>query len=917
MHRYLLLAGQISFVGLLFLIAPLKAENPQAGSSAREPAVTQETLELQIQRLASSEFSVRREAFMELWRAGTSALPLVSQAKSTTERQVAEVAKVLEILIELEISPGERDESARLLDLLSDPTPLSIVQLCEMRHWRVCEHLIKEDSVLAQKFQEPYGRYLLGRLVDSALRQGDPSLAWPLVRDLSPAPVATWIGHKTGLPSEPLISDDYSRALQLFYEANIEAALDVRVPAAVHLPMITRSASWSNLLDERVQQAICGRQPSPVQLAVKAVLHEVAGDLPRSTEIWDELLQPPRNQDESQDLTDDPQADVAFQMLNQLNASGLGGQAQVYQLIAALLFGGRSEPIELYLMEEDRSAAFGFFLAGNNYEKAFESLGIEPDLSNLESWLDNRRGLISLEFARRPPENRYFDETARLCSTLSGLGFADEAKMVLDELVALARLSRGNQPELWSRSLIAWLARSEARVMVLQAIRSEFGRMNNECQTAVLQGVFGSPAMALWKTAPGEDFDQKWENLERLWLWDRSHFDQASRPMVAGWLRQASKQLASERMTAEDLSSLADIAVGFGDSDLALELLTLDVSADDSKATNLQWVDAAEIYIQRGMPENGLKLLRDLRQADAAASGATLNLHKAYVTEIEALLMHGRYDQAKQLDVARWLRPLATTRFYQGAYYLQSARQFVDENQFERAAEYAEPAFLLAASGSMDVYWAASDYGDILKELGNHVRNAEVQRAAWVEALQPYASSMQYLLSNGYFSSLRFAAQKEKLSSAVACIEVGDIPGAEHNIRVGGQLQPQDIEMVVQCYPRLMAAGEQGIADQLFDSYEERMQAQIARWPKDATALNNLAWMYAQCDRELEQAMTLVRRAVELAPHSAVFLDTLAEVEFRSGMIEQALETARACVRLDPRESHYRQNLIRFRAAIE
>ena len=128
-------------------------------------------------------------------------------------------------------------------------------------------------------------------------------------------------------------------------------------------------------------------------------------------------------------------------------------------------------------------------------------------------------------------------------------------------------------------------------------------------------------------------------------------------------------------------------------------------------------------------------------------------------------------------------------------------------------------------------------------------------------------------------------------------------------------MQPHDIETVVQCYPRLIEAGQTALAEEVFTTYDLAMQKHIARWPNDSTALNNLAWMYAKCDRKLDAALRLARHASDSAPHSAVYLDTLAEVEFRLGHTSRALELTKQCICLDPRESHYRENLVRFRKA--
>jgi tetratricopeptide (TPR) repeat protein len=325
---------------------------------------------------------------------------------------------------------------------------------------------------------------------------------------------------------------------------------------------------------------------------------------------------------------------------------------------------------------------------------------------------------------------------------------------------------------------------------------------------------------------------------------------------------------------------------------------------------NIHWTEAARIFIERGKPESALPLLSAVRRTG-------INPQHAYAQEVQALVLSGQFDRAQTLEQAQWLRPLATSVRSQGYGYFQAAREFVELQQFDRAAEAAEVAYHLAELGSIDLYWSASVYGDILEELDQPLRRADVLRSAWVEALQPFASSMQTMLGDGYvtgyFSSLRYSAQKEKLARAIASIHQQQWQTFEETVQVARRLQPQDIEIVCQCYPLLQQHGQSELAEQLFAQYEQEMLRQIERWPNDATALNNLAWMYSQCDKKLEEANQLSQQAVRLAPSSAVFLDTLAEVQFRAGDITSAQNTMRECIRLDPRERHYRENLIRFR----
>ncbi len=944
------------------LAAKLRAENPlaQVGQIAAENAAVEAAEKLTdpsevelgglVKQLASSEFAQRRQAFLKLWGAGKLALPLIVTAKSSDERRVVEAAMVLEILIDLDIAPERLQESARLLDALGNPTPQTILELCTLKYWTVAQRVLAGNPQLVRQLQDSYGRYLLCRVVDAAVEQEQVALAWPIIRQVVSPAQAVFMAHKTGFELER--SDPYSTAQRLYFEGDVDAALKVKVPLVVQVPMLTRTGRWERMTDESVVAILAGRESSPSQLAAQAVLNEVAGKYSRATELWNEILRDPNPRDTTQpnrqsdplpvdevpvdevpvdeapvdkapvdeapvdeapvDLTEvDRQTQLAVNLLETIDQGGFGGQAHKNQLIAALLFSGRVKPVEEYLKQYEPDAAFGFFLAGNQQSQALEAIGVNADLSNLDEWFLQRKLLITEQLGQRAIEDSHFDQCARLTAILADLGYRQQAQKMLSELVELTRQSRTKQTELWSRSLLPWLARSETRQMALQAAMDEFPRMSNELQAAVMKGLFPAlddAALAVWKTAPAEDEAGKWSDLQRLYLLDRSAWGRDYSNVVKTWLRRALKLLSNDPLTSEQLTKIADVANGYGEMDLAVEILMTDLSPGygRSSSANLHWSEAARIMIERGKPEAALPLLSAVRRTG-------VNPQHVYVEEVHAVMLSGQFELGRTLAQSRWLRPLATSARYQGYNYFFAAREFVQAEQYARGEDYAEAAFMLSDLASIDGFWAASVYGDVLEQLGKHERRADVLRGAWVEALQPFSSSMQTMIGEGYYSGLRFSAQKEKLARAIACIEQQDWQGFQHTVKVARQLQSQDIEVVCQCYRRLRDAGKTELAEQLLADYEREMELQLQRWPQDSTALNNLAWMYSQCDVKLERASELSHQAIELAPSSAIFLDTLAEIEFRAGDIASAVETMRECVRLDPRESHYRENLVRFR----
>ncbi len=86
---------------------------------------------------------------------------------------------------------------------------------------------------------------------------------------------------------------------------------------------------------------------------------------------------------------------------------------------------------------------------------------------------------------------------------------------------------------------------------------------------------------------------------------------------------------------------------------------------------------------------------------------------------------------------------------------------------------------------------------------------------------------------------------------------------------------------------------------------------------ENATAdeLNSIGWICATHDMHLQEALQAAERAVALKPDEAYIVDTLAEVYFRLGEIEQAITTGEKAARLDPESSYYQEQLARFRAS--
>jgi len=91
--------------------------------------------------------------------------------------------------------------------------------------------------------------------------------------------------------------------------------------------------------------------------------------------------------------------------------------------------------------------------------------------------------------------------------------------------------------------------------------------------------------------------------------------------------------------------------------------------------------------------------------------------------------------------------------------------------------------------------------------------------------------------------------------------------------------------------------------------------------PNDPETLNNLAWLYATCEdeflRDPNQALRLAERAAAIDSRAHI-LDTLAESYYINGLLEEAIRTARAALKLSrENRSYYKGQLEKFREAGE
>lgn len=909
--------------GAAIQIAPSPTE-------AMDKTASVAAVESLIEQFSSPSFAARRQAVSELWQLGSVAEEPIKQAQLSDDKQVAELARQVGILIKVSGQVPDITTAREVAKLFLDASDENLLELASRGYWHLAHAFLDEHhgyAVRAQEsfFQQANSRQLIQKLVQLAIAQGDVKLAWPVVSHLMPDELAAWTAAKLQLPLPRPASDDHQQAVRLFLSGQVQEALQQKISPQLKSRLAVRGFQWSELSESAVQQAILGQETSIANQAAHATLTELIGAPAEASQLWQNALGLSPT-DEPTSINPEQELVAATEALHAASDSARQ-ESSKNQLLLSLMLSGRVAAIERYFQESSPQAAFEFFMVRSEYGQAFQQLGLEPKLTNFDSWLADQRKRAQTAMADyNASSTQDLRELApaitlgHVGSSLVGLGYRNLSMQILEFLVRLGQQDAQRPNPIWEKCILRWIGRDEWRACCLEIVdrhldllpdkqkASIFSKLYSELDDNAYRLFLHAPAML---QAGSIDIALALEQLDHLERCDRDYFGQSARQIVESWLYRAQRELLVQRqMESEQRDSsltLAKLARDWGMSELALHLL--DTSGDRSADRNQRIYQAAEICIDQRQAQLALEFLD---QADPSL----LDQHWQAALRIKALLLLGQLEAARQVQRAQWMQLGGVSWNGDRSAGYRATDDLMTRSLWESALPYCERNFAL--DRFMNYYfgfWEARQYSRVLQELNDFHRSADVMRSVFVELLKPNSQTLKVFIDNDELGLLRFMAVRERLSRGIALINLNDYPAARHELEIAAQLHPLDIEVVVACYPKLIKAEQNEWAEQLFSRYQTAMKSHLETWPDDAMTANNLAWMYCQCDLHLDQALSLAQQAVRLAPSSAVYLDTLAETQFRLGQINQAIQSMRGCVRLSPREPHYRDNLARYSAA--
>jgi tetratricopeptide (TPR) repeat protein len=127
----------------------------------------------------------------------------------------------------------------------------------------------------------------------------------------------------------------------------------------------------------------------------------------------------------------------------------------------------------------------------------------------------------------------------------------------------------------------------------------------------------------------------------------------------------------------------------------------------------------------------------------------------------------------------------------------------------------------------------------------------------------------------------------------------GDLNNATSSFKKAQELAPNNVVPHLQLALLYDTTGKKTDARPV---YEQILRIQ----PDNAVALNNLAFMLADNDTDLDQALTMAQRAKQQRPNDANVSDTLGWIYIKKNLPDSAISIFRELVKSEPERAMYR-----------
>jgi tetratricopeptide (TPR) repeat protein len=910
------------FVGLVYHAAAIgPSHKPRPADIARA-----------IRELGDDSFAVRERASRFLWSAGRAAERALAAAKSSSDPEVVSRSEAILDQFKWGLYPDTPADVQKLVHdyqmLLSDETSPFGRNVSDRRNIRAIERLSEKGPPgyralykIALADRDKAAREAIYRELIWAVHRECQRWVEACVADATPGaggPRPSLEGMAAALDWGPETPEDCKPSSFAFQLIRTKALLAM-IAGDLNRQMEQSQSERSTALPKQraFEEAILARAADNSALAVS--LAERSGDpaliksMLAEKRDWQSLWQKSQAAEHAGDLTYTPLSNVQMsdERAHEQRIIALGeraalarrvGEIRLFENLIAQLrqFDTKDPPKENEITYRVNA------LLGN--EKIEDAIHVLSQAGNLDAAIDLRLSQLryreALELAAPSDSAKSLGWKADLtrARVWSAAGESDKATPLFQKALAeIQRLeSHSSEQGEW---IDAVLQNGRRDLFLAQAAHWRLDELNDDSFRPFLRRLFPDnedEATVWWRVLVVDGTDggvvKTLKRIEDL-LEGRATAAEIQR-YIAGpgkaTARAAVQELELDRAVANAYHAI-------GRDDLVAGMIrSIDKSKcerdqliwlGDVAAARQEWTIAAGDYdvAWRNWPRKGV----DHASEERAMAALALYL------EGQALTRAGHQERGNRLmELAHWL-PLAD----------ENARSmFIDrlEERHEDEAAYREKELVskIGEPGSSNTWQAhlgmVRDY--VAKK---NYRAAADLREMLLMGRMHWTSPQIFTPFLAYSSSWHHALAHVHLQAGLVKECIQEVERAE-------AVAPADVDLAITLCPELTRSGQAAEADRLYRRIFERHKKVSMEYPRSADLHNNLAWLAARCRRDLNEALSHARRAVELSPEHPEYIDTLAEAQFQTGNRSEAIENARRCVRLDPRREYYKKQLARM-----
>ncbi len=856
-----------------------------------------------IKGLDDSSYRTRRESFLKLCDRTIPIDAWIDRESKSGDKHRAAVAIWLKRLRRSNGTLAERAEILRDYETLKNPDDRNLDRYAVLERYVATgqwEGLIELIALL----DPPYRAELLGEesklqtIIDKAWKSENEWVV-PRLLDLVLKPTervqVNRLWRSLGMPDEWRVSQNSNlpsvKVVELEADSKIDEAVALAEKSALRNliePMLIRANRWDRWLKMDPKRTPITRLSSFEHQ--KAAMLMLLGQLDETENLLDKII--------------DGSERAEFSNGTAILALGLG----------------RSEVFEKFLEQQTDSSSFNLMRMLGEVHGAFKQIGLDDlTVDSVKAWLDNKSNLKKwLSEESDPQQKAKAPPLADFADLFFQLGLNEQGELVDSTLVEWVRKREADEGiAAWMPLFGQWLLTNE-RVKVIYHWKSYLTRNAGRrlkvpsARSTPFESIYSDfPQSAAWifdylvaltnkpSLDGGTDLEQHRkaieiaiDQMEDLHLGRLPKAWDSQRSLVE--LRNSIYARSQEMGTADiQMMELAKLFDSMSETQLAIE--TLDLCSDDAPVLQSR----AEYLIRLGQLDAASALLSDAFQNASSDLGLLVDC-------TETLESIGRFSEMDRFRLqglsAISEDPLASTLRSLLELPTRKIVQLVMEQRFNRDK-------LDIGSGFDAARCLSRQYGDAAKKdlsLAKKAANAaRIESLLWIKFLwEDQKRDVRPMLSlfGDAFQSLILEA-----------ISDGNRELADKLYRIAFRCKPQDIDMPIVVVPIAEQVFGKEFADEWFDLFYQPMLKHLDMFPADTLIGNNTAWLAALCDRNLEKAQFLASRVTASHP-DPTYLDTLAEVEYRLGHVERAIELSELCLQLKPKDKQHREQLKRFRA---